>query len=62
MEDYNKLPVHSPWAFTEDEHRKASENRDIYLSLKDVCVFGDEHDVENVVVAPTPRIGWLTTR
>lgn len=51
MTDYNELPVHSPWAFTEDELRKANENRATYLRLKEVCVFGDEPDGEHVVVA-----------
>lgn len=50
MTDYNALPAHSAWAYTEDEDRNSRENSDTYERLREVCEFGGEPDGEKVVV------------
>lgn len=58
MTDYNALPAHSAWAYTEDEDRKRRENADTYERLSEVCEFGDEPDGDKVVVMCVgPRYG-----
>lgn len=50
MTDYNALPAHKAWAFTENEDIMRRENRETYQRLLDVCEFGDKPDGDKVVV------------
>lgn len=50
MVDYNALPAHSAWAYTEDADVKSLENSETYDRLCEVCEFGDVPDGDNVVV------------
>lgn len=50
MTDYNALPAHSAWAYTEDEDVKCRENAETYERLREVCEFGREPDGDKVVV------------
>lgn len=54
MDTINKLPVHSPWAFKEDEGRKRLENLATYKEIEDLVVFGDT-PIEGKVVVGRPR-------
>ena len=51
MVDYNALPAHSAWAYTDDEDRKRRENSETYERLCEVCKLGDEPCGDKVVVA-----------
>ena len=51
METLNKLPVHSPWAFTENEAQKSLENRAAYKAIEDLVVHGDAPIDGKVVVS-----------
>lgn len=50
MVDYNALPAHSAWAYTEGADRKSRENAETYERLREVCEFGYEPDGRKVVV------------
>lgn len=50
MTDYNALPAHSAWAYTEGADRKSRENSETYERLREVCEFWDEPDGRKVVV------------
>lgn len=50
MTDYNALPAHSAWAYTEGADMKCRENAETYERLREVCEFGGEPDGEKVVV------------
>ena len=50
MTDYNALPAHSAWAYTEGADMKCRENAETYKSLREVCKFGYEPDGDKVVV------------
>lgn len=50
MTDYNALPAHKAWAYTENEDIKRRENHDTYQRLLEVCEFGDKPDADKVVV------------
>lgn len=50
MTDYNALPAHSAWAYTEGADMKCRENAETYERLCEVCEFGGEPDGDKVVV------------